>query len=99
MLRMATINKGYRWPDTESQAVSIKTTDENKTCDDEDKVFMFIRLYLMNEPNYWVWQCNERQYSQNPAWSVTTETKEWVSLLWPPLHRPAIVEFRTPFTV
>lgn len=32
----------------------------------------------MNETNNCVWQCNERQYSQNPALSVTTGTKGWV---------------------
>lgn len=62
MLRMATTNEGKQ-PDTESQAVSMKTTEEDKACDDEDKVFMFLRLYFMNEPNNWVWQCNERQCS------------------------------------
>lgn len=71
---MATIYEGKQ-PDTESQAAGRKTT-EGMWC--EDKVFMFLRLYFMNEPSYWVWQCNERQYSQNPALSVTTGTKGWV---------------------
>lgn len=39
---------------------------------------MFLRLYFMNKINNWVWQCKERQYSQNPALSVTTGTKRWV---------------------